>query len=492
MSAGFDLKNRVGAGALGLTLLLAGCATGPAYVRPSVDVPGAFKERPAAAAAERPSGAAAVAAPPGWKPASPQDAQDRGSWWEIFQDASLNQLEARVSVSNQTIVKAVASLQQARAVVGEARSAYYPTIQAGIGPDRARTSQTVVGRVGLAGQTVWDNTAALSASWEPDLFGKVGHAVESAKAREQASAADLASVELSMHAELAVDYFDLRGVDTQTDLLRQTVVAFQAALDIATQRFTAGVASESDVALAQTQLQTARSQLIDLGVMRAQLEHAIATLTGQAASTFALPPDAGQFAPPEIPAGVPSQLLERRPDVAAAERLVAASNSDVGSATAAFFPDLMLSLTGGYESGGFAQWASAPSRFWAVGLPLVGTLFDGGLRKQKLNGAKASYESAVADYRQVVLTSFQEVEDNLAALRILAEESGAQQRAVSAAQHELDLAMQRYQGGAVGYLEVVTAQSATLTNERTAIDIARRRLDASVLLVKALGGLWAS
>jgi NodT family efflux transporter outer membrane factor (OMF) lipoprotein len=226
--------------------------------------------------------------------------------------------------------------------------------------------------------------------------------------------------------------------------------------------------------------------------MRAQLEHAIATLIGESASTFVLPANATQLAPPDIPAGVPSQLLERRPDVAAAERLVAASNADVGSATAAFFPDLMLSLAGGLESGGFSQWASAPSRFWAIGLPLVGTLFDGGLRKQKLNGAKAMYDSAVADYRQVVLTSFQEVEDNLAALRVLAEESGAQQRAVGAAQHELDLAMQRYQGGAVGYLEVVTAQSMALTNERTAIDIARRRLDASVLLVKALGGLWDS
>jgi NodT family efflux transporter outer membrane factor (OMF) lipoprotein len=295
-----------------------------------------------------------------------------------------------------------------------------------------------------------------------------------------------------MHAELAVDYFDLRGLDTQANLLQQTVVAFQSALDIATQRFTAGVASDSDVAFAQTQLQTTRSQLIDLGVMRAQLKHAIATLIGESASTFTLSPNAVQLAPPDVPAGVPSQLLERRPDVAAAERLVAASNADVGAATAAFFPDLMLSLTGGLESGGFSQWASAPSRFWAVGLPLVGTLFDGGLRKQKLNGAKASYESSVADYRQVVLTSFQEVEDNLAALRILADESGAQQLAVSAAEHELQLALQRYQGGAVGYLEVVTAQSAALTNERTAIEIARRRLDASVLLVKALGGLWDS
>jgi NodT family efflux transporter outer membrane factor (OMF) lipoprotein len=482
MNVGLDTKIRASAGALALTLLLAGCATGPAYVRPSVDVPQSFKERPA--------GAAAAVPEPGWKRVSPQDAQDRGAWWEIFHDESLNQLEARVAVSNQTIVKAVASLQQARAMVGQARAAYFPTIQAGIEPNRSRTSQTVVGRQGLAGQTVWDNTMAVNASWEPDLFGKVGHAVEGAQAREQASAADLASVELAVHAELAVDYFDLRGLDTQTDLLQQTVVAFQSALDIATQRFAAGVASDSDVAFAQTQLQTTRSQLIDLGVMRAQLEHAIATLIGESASTFALPANATQLAPPDVPAGVPSQLLERRPDVAAAERLVAASNADVGSATAAFFPDLMLSLTGGLESGGFSQWANAPSRFWAAGIPLVGTLFDGGLRKQKLNGAKASYQSAVADYRQVVLTSLQEVEDNLAALRILADESDAQRLAVSAAQHELELALQRYQGGAVGYLEVVTAQSTALTNERTAIEIARRRLDASVLLVKALGGLW--
>jgi NodT family efflux transporter outer membrane factor (OMF) lipoprotein len=476
------IKTRVRAGIALITMLLAGCATGPAYVRPDVNVPAKFKEQTAGAAA-------APAA--GWKPASPQDAQDRGAWWEVYDDASLNQLEARVSVSNQTIVKAVAMLKEARAAVGAARSAYFPLIQAGIEPNRSLTSQTVLGR-SLAGKTVWDNTAGVTATWEPDLFGKVGHAVEGAKDRAEAGAADLAAVELSMHAELAVDYFDLRGLDTDTDLLQQTVVAFQAALDIATQRFAAGVASDSDVALAQTQLQTTRSQLIDVGVMRAQLEHAIATLSGEPASTFSLPPSATQLAPPDVPAGVPSQLLERRPDVAAAERLVAASNADVGAATAAFFPDLLLSLSGGLESSGFAQWASAPSRFWAVGVPLIGTLFDGGLRKQRLNGAKASFEGAVADYRQVVLTSFQDVEDNLAALRILADESAAQQLAVSAAEHELQLAMQRYQAGAIGYLEVVTAQSMALSNERTAIEIARRRLDASVLLVKALGGPWDS
>jgi NodT family efflux transporter outer membrane factor (OMF) lipoprotein len=480
MNLELDIKTRVRAGVALISMLLAGCATGPAYVKPDLDVPVAFKEQSAGAAA-------APAA--GWKPATPQDAQDRGAWWEVYDDASLNQLEARVSVSNQTIIKAVAMLQQARAAVGAARSAYFPLIQAGIAPTRTLTSQTVVGR-SLAGQTVWDNTAAVTASWEPDLFGKVGHAVEGAKDRAAASAADLASVELSMHAELAVDYFDLRGLDTDTELLQQTVVADQAALDIATQRFAAGVASDSDVALAQTQVQTARSQLIDLGVMRAQLEHAIATLSGEPASNFSLAPSAAQFAPPDVPAGVPSQLLERRPDVAAAERLVAASNADVGAATAAFFPDLMLSLTGGLESGGFAQWASAPSRFWALGIPVIGTLFDGGLRKQRLNGAKAGFDGAVADYRQVVLTAFQDVEDNLAALRILTDESAAQQLAVSAAEHELQLAMQRYQAGAIGYLEVVTAQSMALSNERTAIDIVRRRLDASVLLVKALGGLW--
>jgi NodT family efflux transporter outer membrane factor (OMF) lipoprotein len=482
MNIELDINTRVLAGIALISMLLAGCATGPAYVKPAVDVPVAFKEQSAGAAA---------APADGWKPASPQDAQDRGAWWEVYNDASLNQLEARVSVSNQTIVKAVAMLKEARAAVGAARSAYFPLVQAGIEPTRSLTSQTVLGR-SLAGKTVWDNTAGVTASWEPDLFGKVGHAVEGAKDRAEASAADLASVELSMHAELAVDYFDLRGLDTDTELLQQTVVAFQAALDIATQRFAAGVASDSDVALAQTQVQTARSQLIDLGVMRAQLEHAIATLSGEPASKFSLAPSATQFAPPDVPAGVPSQLLERRPDVAAAERLVAASNADVGAATAAFFPDLMLSLTGGLESGGFAQWVSAPSRFWAVGIPVIGTLFDGGLRRQRLNGAKASFEGAVADYRQVVLTSFQDVEDNLAALRILADESAAQQLALSAAEHELQLALQRYQAGAIGYLEVVTAQSMALSNERTAIEIARRRLDASVLLVKALGGLWDS
>jgi len=266
MNIELHIKTRVRAGIALITMLLAGCATGPAYVRPDVNVPAKFKEQTAGAAA-------APAA--GWRPASPEDARDRGAWWEIYDDASLNQLEARVSVSNQSIVKAVAMLKEARAAVGAARSAYFPLIQAGIEPNRSLTSQTVLGR-SLAGKTVWDNTAGVTASWEPDLFGKVGHAVESAKDRAEAGAADLASVQLSMHAELAVDYFDLRGLDTDTELLQQTVVAFQAALDIATQRFAAGVASDSDVALAQTQLQTTRSQLIDVGVMRAQLEHAIA------------------------------------------------------------------------------------------------------------------------------------------------------------------------------------------------------------------------
>jgi len=311
----------------------------------------------------------------------PRDAQDRGAWWEIFGNPQLNELESRVSVSNQTIQKAVATLQQARAAVGVARSSYFPTVAAGVSQDRFHTSQNVVGR-SLAGRTVPDYSVGVDASWEPDLFGKIGHAVDAATARAQASEADLASVRLSMQAELALDYFDLHGSDAEVMLLQKTVATYQDALGLVQHRFDAGAASDFDLAQAQTQLETTQSQLIDLNVAHAQLEHAIATLIGEPASNFSLSTDGSQLAPPSIPTGVPSQLLERRPDVAAAERRVAASTADVGGATAAFFPDLMLSASGGLESSSLGNWLAMPSRFWAIGPALVGTLFDGGRRKQ--------------------------------------------------------------------------------------------------------------
>lgn len=457
--------------------ILAGCATGPAYVRPTVEVPTAYKGQ----------ALASVNPPAGWTAARPGEAQ-RGAWWQVYGDPRLNALEERVSVSNQTVRKAIATLERARAVAGQARALYFPTVSAGGGVIGDHTSLDTSGS--LAGRTITDYSAGLTASWEPDLFDKIGHAVDAASARAQASAADLAAVELSMHAELALDYFDIRQIDAQSALLRQTIKAYAQALQMVQQRFAQGVASDYEVAQAETQLQTTRSQLIDLGVARASLEDAMATVIGVPASEFSVAPNPAQPAPPDIPAGIPSTLLERRPDVAAAERLVAAANADVGSADSAFFPDLMLSASRGFESYSFGDWLTLPSRFWAVGPQIVGTLFDGGLRHQRLREAQASYQASVADYRQTVLTSFQEVEDNLAALRVLGEEAQTQQSAVSASQRALGLAMNLYRGGATDYLSVVTAQTTALDNERQATAIAGRRLDASVLLIKALGGSW--
>ena len=466
---------------LAAAALLAGCATGPAYVRPDVTVPASYKD---------PTGAVSNAAPPpGWVAAAPGDAQDRGAWWNIFSDSRLQQLESRVSTSNQSVQQALATLKEARADVGVARAGYYPTVTAGASGQRFRTSANIVHR-GLAGQTVSDFSVGLDATWEPDLFSRVGHMVDAASARAQASAADLYAIGLSMHAELAVDYFDLCDADAEIALLEKTVASFKSALELVQHRFDGGIASDLDVAQAETQLQTTQAQLIDLGVRRAQLEHAIATLVGEPASTFSLHTDGAQLAPPSIPAGVPSELLQRRPDIAGAERRVAGFNADVGEAVSAFYPDVILAASGGLESSGFAGWMSLPSRFWAIGPQILGTIFDGGRRKQQLSAARARFDESVAGYRQTVLTAFQEVEDNLTASRTLANEAETQQKAVASSERALQIALNRYQAGAVSYLEVVTAQSTALTNERTAVDISRRRMDASVLLVKALGGLW--
>jgi NodT family efflux transporter outer membrane factor (OMF) lipoprotein len=466
--------------ALALAILLTGCATGPRYVRPTVEVPASYKE----------GGHVPGAPAPGWAVAEPGDAQPRGAWWEIFHERELNSLEKRIDVSNQTVRQAVATLEQARAIAGQARALYFPTVDAAAGVQPNHTSANVSGS--LAGKTVTDYSAGLTASWEPDLFDKIGHAATAATARAQASAADLAAVELSMHGELAVEYFDLRQVDSQAALLRGTVHAYDQALTMVRQRYDMGVASQYELAQAQTQLQTARAQLIDLGVSRAALEDAIAALIGVPAADFSLPLAPAQPAPPKIPVGVPSELLERRPDVAAAERRVAASNADVGSAVSAFFPDVLLSATRGFESYSIGNWLTLPSRFWAVGPQIVGTLFDGGMRHERLKQAEASYQASVAAYRQVALSSFQEVEDNLAALRVLASEAQVQQAAVTDSQHALDLSLNLYRGGATDYLSVITAQTIALSNERQATAIAGRRLDASVLLIEALGGLWAT
>lgn len=453
---------------------MSGCTPGPAYVRPSVTVPTHYKES---------------MPPQGWVNAQPGDATERGEWWKVFNDATLDELETRVDVGNQNIQKSVANLRQARAMIGEARSSYFPQVTAGTDANINHTSKNVLGH-SLAGRTVQDYAMGVTASWEPDLFDRIGHAVDAANARAQASEADLASMRLSMHAELALDYVDLRQIDVEAALVEQLVDNYAKAKDLVQTQFDGGIASQSDLEQAETQLQAAKAQWIDLGEARAQREHAIAVLMGVPPADFSLPPVDKTLPLPTIPAGLPSTLLQRRPDIAAAERRVAAANADVGEATSAFFPDLVISATGGFESSHLAQLAALPSRFWAIGPALVGTLFDGGRRHAQLSAAEAQRDAAAADYRQAVLNAFQEVEDNLASLHVLANESTAQQRAVDASSKAADLAMVRYQDGATDYLEVVTTQSVNLAQTRALVELSRRRYAADVGLIKALGGVW--
>jgi NodT family efflux transporter outer membrane factor (OMF) lipoprotein len=456
-------------------LALAGCSTLPPYSPPATSMPAHY-------ANASDNGA-------GWSVAAPADAEPHGAWWRIFDDRELDTLESRIDVSNQSVKKAVSQLQQARAMVDYQRSGFFPTITAGVAADRFRTSQNVRGH-SLAGQTVPDYSTGLAASWEPDLFGRIRDATAGAQATAQASAQDLEGVRLSMGADLAQDYFDLRALDSQKKLLDDSVKAYAAALNLLQQQLADGAIDASAVAQAQTQLESTRTQDADLDVARAQLEHAIATLIGEPASTFTLPPVVETFAIPAIPAGLPAALLQRRPDIGAAERRVAAANAQIGEAHAAFFPDLVLSASAGLESSFFAPWLSAPSLFWSIGPQLAGTLFDGGKRDATLHSATAQYDGCVADYRQTVLVALQQVEDNLSALHTLAGEAQSQQRAVAAAQLSLRLTTNRFNAGAVSYLDVVTAQTIALTNERLAEQIEARRMDSSVALLKALGGPW--
>jgi NodT family efflux transporter outer membrane factor (OMF) lipoprotein len=467
--------------ALAVAIALGGCSVEPVYTRPTVETPAHYLETGT-------PGTSANAA--GWQPAQPGDSVSRGAWWTVFGDPDLDALEARVEISNQTLRKAVAALDAARSNVAFARAGLLPTVSAGLAQDRNRTSANVVGR-SLAGKTVSDYAVGLDASWEPDLFGKIRSQVDASQADAQASEADLEAVRLAVDTELAVDYFDLRATDNEKKLLDDTVAAYREALTMIEQRVQYGVASQADLAEAQAQLEATVSLDTDLDATRAQLQHAMATLIGVPASSFSLPPKLEAQRPTPIPPGLPSALLERRPDIAAAERRVAASNAQIGIAKAAFYPDVVLSLQAGLESSAFAPWLTAPSLFWALGPALAQTLFDGGRRKASLHEADAQYDMAVADYRQTVLTAFQQVEDNLANLRVLNDEAASQQRAVDASQQALKLALDRYKGGAIAYLDVVTIQTTALTNQRAAVDIERRAMDADVLLIKALGGSWA-
>jgi NodT family efflux transporter outer membrane factor (OMF) lipoprotein len=464
----------------GSLLTMGACTAGPKYSRPTAQVPGAYKEL-----APRDSQQSSD-----WKTAQPKDQVLRGKWWEILHDPDLNSLEERIDISNQNLKTAEAQFRQARALVRFNRAGLFPTINAGTSVTGERLSANrPLGTPGAAG-TYGDYVLSADVSYEADVWGRVRRSVESARESAQATAADLQVVNLSMHAELAVDYFDLRGLDADKQLLDSAVVAYQKALALTTHRFEGGLAAKAEVAQAETQLKTTQAQAIDVEVQRAQFEHALAVLVGQPASSFALPRSPIKVAPPQIPVGVPSDLLERRPDVAAAERRVAAGNAQIGIARAAYYPTILLSATAGFEGSSISNWISWPSRLWAVGPSLIATAFDVGRRRALTEQAQAAYDANVAAYRQSVLTAFQEVEDNLAALAVLEREATTQDEAVTSAERSLALSTNRYKGGLVTYLEVVTAQNIALTDERVAANVLTRRMVAAVQLMKALGGGW--
>ncbi|HEX4986592.1 MAG TPA: efflux transporter outer membrane subunit [Burkholderiales bacterium] len=472
-----DLRNDLRRlAALAGCALLAACTVGPDYVKPKVDTPETFKES---------SSAAGV-----WKIAAPADRQNRGKWWELFDDPVLNELEGRAALSNQNIVVAEAQFRQARAVAQLAHAGYMPTVTLGASASRFAMSKRAYNQTPANSGPANDFALPLEVSWEADIWGRVRRATESAQAEAQAAAAELENVRLSIQAELAIDYFLLRGIDAERDLLARTLVAYQKAYDLTVSRHEGGAASDADVAQSETQLRTAEAQAVDLRVQRVQLEHAIAILVGGVPSAFSLPMAESSLVPPVVPISVPSQLLERRADVASAERQVAAANARIGIAKAAYYPTLTLGGVAGLESQKASNWLALPSRFWALGADASLLLFDGGRRSAITDEAQAAYDATVASYRQTVLVAFQDVEDNLAALGILAEEAQVQEKAVLAARRSVRQATDRYAAGAASYLDVVIAQTFSLVNERAALDVARRRMAASVRLVKAMGGDW--
>ncbi|AIO33978.1 efflux transporter, outer membrane factor (OMF) lipo, NodT family protein [Burkholderia cenocepacia] len=465
--------------AVATAVLLAGCAVGPDYHRPDTSIPAAFKEAPA-----------------GWKVAQPADRADRGPWWTVYNDPQLNALIDKLNASNQTIAQSAAAYRQARALVTEARAAYFPTVGLSASGSRSRTpraSSSSSSTFGGSSSTIGNSySVGLDASWEPDLWGKVSRTVSAQRAGEAAAAADLANARLSQQALLAQTYFQLRTSDALQKLLDDTVQSYQQSLKLTENQYAQGVAARVDVIQAQTQLQSAQAASIDNGVARAQYEHAIATLIGEPASTFSLPPMPLAAEPPVTPVDVPSALLERRPDIAAAERRAAAANEQIGVAISAFFPTLTLSASGGFESSVWSQLFTLPARFWTVGPQLAATLFDAGLRAAQTEAARATYDQDVAAYRLSVLTAFQDVEDNLASQRILAQEIDVQRQAVENAQHSLAIVTNQYKAGTVAYLNVLTAQATAFTAQQKLASIAGQRMVSSVGLVKALGGGWSA
>ncbi len=460
---------------LAVALFAAGCSVGPDYARPDAPVTPAFKEDG------------------DWRTAQPHDDVLRSGWWTLYDDPVLSDLEEQVAPANQSLAAAEARFRQARTLVWQARSNWYPTANLGVSFARSRVSNTLRGGQGFGtGSISSDYTLPGSISWELDLWGKIRRQVESNEASAQASAADLANTQLSLESQLAVNYFQLRTLDAQRRVLDETARAYQRSLVLTENRHDNGIASGADVAQARTQLESTRAQATALGVQRAALEHAIAVLMGKPPAEFSLPEADLASTPPAIPVGVPSALLERRPDVAEAERNMAAANAAIGVAVSAWYPTVTLSGSGGFESGDVAKWLMWPSRFWSAGPSISETIYDAGRRSAQTDQARAAYDQAVADYRQTVLSSFQEVEDQLAALRILEQQADEQGRAVQAARDSVRLTTNQYEGGIVSYLSVVVVNAAALNNEQTAVSIQGQRLAASVQLVAALGGGWSA
>lgn len=454
-------------------MVLAACAVGPDYQRPTLDVGVAYKE--------------AAAVPEGWKPVQPQDASIPTQWWLRFSDPELDSLMAALPQGNMNVAQAEAQYRQAQAALASTRSGFFPTL----GSSAAMTRSGQGARIDTGENPSNTYSVSGTVSWEPDLWGKIRRAVESDRAGVQASAADLAGVRLSMQSTLAQTYFAVRVDDAQIKLLEHTVQEYERALTLTQNRYAAGVAAPSDVAAATVQLENARTQLIRQGWQRSQQEHALAILVGLVPAGFSLQTGASVPEVPQVPVGVPSALLERRPDVAAAERRTAQANAEIGVAQAAWFPDLTLSAQGGYRTGAWTQWLTAPAQFWSLGPALALTIFDGGARQAGVDAARAAHDAQAASYRQTVLTAMREVEDYLVQTQAMVSEQQTQARALAAARETLRQVNDQYAAGIVDYLSVVQAQASALSAEQSALNLQAERLTATVQLIAALGGGWS-
>jgi NodT family efflux transporter outer membrane factor (OMF) lipoprotein len=477
------------AACVGAAALLTGCKPlGPNYSRPTYTAPPNYKE----------AGASIVLTPPpnppggAWQPATPADGMLKGKWWEVYQDPQLNQLEDRIATYNQGLRQALEIFLAAQDQAKAARSALYPTLSVGPAITHDKTSRNRPLVTPTTATNYNDLTIEGEGSWEPDLWGRVRRTVAAAHENAQASAADMANMDLSLQATMATDYFQLRGLDAQTKLLKATITDLEGQLDLAHRRLTGGVATEVDVAQAQTQLEATRAQLVDVGVARAQFEHAVGTIADYKLPVFSIPYSPLDITLPKVPLGIPSQLLERRPDIAAAERRTAAANEQIGIAVSAFFPNINLTGDGGFESTHAGTWIQGPSALWSLGAQATELLFDAGQRRNLTEAARHQYEAQVSNYKGVIFLAFEDVEDQLSGLRILEQESSVEQRAVASAQHSLDVSNLRYKGGVTSYLEVLTGEATLIQNQRTALDLETRQFVDSVGLIRALGGGWDS